>query len=226
MHPTPSQLHEEQSRIAREITLKPIDLSTVNLIAGITAIPIGDTITAVAVIVRYPSCEVVEKKTVTRKAPMHYIPGLEAFREGPIAMEAYYELEYTPDVILVKGHGVAHPSHCGLASYIGVETQKPTIGVALKPVTEVHGEQLLLDGETLGIIVTTRQHANPLSVSPGNLITISECKTLVGQLTHYPHKLPEPLHIAQKIAKKGTSEKTSETNDQLVEEEYLSEVAV
>ena len=34
------------------------------------------------------------------------------------------------DVLLVDGHGILHPRKCGLACYIGIIIDKPTIGVA------------------------------------------------------------------------------------------------
>ena len=31
---------------------------------------------------------------------------------------------------LIDGHGILHPRKCGLASYVGITIDKPTIGVA------------------------------------------------------------------------------------------------
>ena len=34
------------------------------------------------------------------------------------------------DVLIIDGHGILHPRKCGLASYVGITIDKPTIGVA------------------------------------------------------------------------------------------------
>ena len=34
------------------------------------------------------------------------------------------------DVLLLDGHGMLHPRKCGLASFVGVLIDKPTIGIA------------------------------------------------------------------------------------------------
>jgi deoxyribonuclease V len=34
------------------------------------------------------------------------------------------------DLLLIDGHGVLHPRRCGVASYVGVIIDRPTIGVA------------------------------------------------------------------------------------------------
>ena len=196
-------LKDMQNRIVGEILIEDITpLEDVKFVAGFSTNYKGEEIIASAIVVRYPSEEIVEKKTITRKAKMNYIPGLEAFRDGPILMELFYELEYTPDVILIKGHGIAHPQNCGIATYMGVETQRSTIGIAQKPLAEVVGENMFLNEELIGALVKTREHSNPLYISPGNNITVETAKKIIVQLTHYPHKLPEPLHLAGRMGKK------------------------
>lgn len=213
-----------QNRIVREIVIvDTVPFEDVKFVAGFSTTYDKDMIIASAVVVRFPSEEIVEKKIIKRKAQINYIPGLESFRDGPILMELFYELEYTPDVILLKGHGIAHPQNCGIATYVGVETQVPTIGIAIKPIVDVQGDALMMNGKIVGAVVRTREHGNPLYVSPGNNITVETSKKIIVQLTHYPHKLPEPLHIATRIGKKGVSGANEEAPK--VEEEYRSEVA-
>lgn len=217
-------LKDMQDRIVREIVIEDIvPFEDVKFVAGFSTTYDKDMIIASAVVVRFPSEEIVEKRTIKRKASMNYIPGLESFRDGPVLMELFYELEYTPDIILLKGHGIAHPQSCGIATYVGVESQRPTIGIALKPLVEVQGENLVMNGEIVGAVVRTREHGNPLYVSPGNNITIETSKKIIMQLTHYPHKLPEPLHLAARMTKKGVNETNEEKPQE--EEEYMSEVA-
>jgi deoxyribonuclease V len=108
---------------------------------------------------------------------------------------------------MIAGHGVAHPLKCGLASYIGVELGKASIGIAKKIlVGEVKKGKIVILNETRGEEVITREHANPLYVSSGHLISLKTSVDLVKKSIISPHKLPEPLHEARKYLKKVVSE--------------------
>jgi len=156
------------------------------------------------VIVDYPSFEVLEKKTIILDAPMKYVPGYEAFREGPAVLQLFYDLVNTPDLIFLDGHGIAHPMKAGLATYIGVELENPVIGVDKKlSFGEIVDEKLIVDGEERGMVVKTKEHANPLCVSPGHLVSINTAVEWVRKTIIPPHKKPEPLHIASRMAKKA-----------------------
>ena len=64
-----------------------------------------------------------------------YVPGYMSFYEGPVvlaALEDYTTRNPAPQLIIVDGHGVAHPRQFGLACYIGAKTGLPTIGIAKK----------------------------------------------------------------------------------------------
>jgi deoxyribonuclease V len=134
---------------------------------------------------------------------MPYIPGLLAFREGDIILKTYYDLEHDPDVLMVDGHGIAHPMRAGLACYVGVELEKPCIGVAKKIlIGEVVGDKVMIGNEARGILVKTKEHAKPVIVSPGHLISVNSAAEIVKKCIVYPHKLPEPLHQAHRHAEK------------------------
>jgi len=40
---------------------------------------------------------------------------------------------WVPDLIFVPGHGVSHPTGCGVASFLGYLLRCPSIGVSLRP---------------------------------------------------------------------------------------------
>jgi deoxyribonuclease V len=64
-----------------------------------------------------------------------YVPGYMSFYEGPVvlaALEEYATRNPAPQLIIVDGHGIAHPRQFGLACYIGAKTGLPTIGLAKK----------------------------------------------------------------------------------------------
>ena len=77
---------------------------------------------SVFVLLRFPSLEVVEKVYHVGPVPLPYIPGLLSFRESPNLLLAYEKLRQRPDIIMVDGHGIAHPRRMGIAAHLGRRT--------------------------------------------------------------------------------------------------------
>ena len=50
-------------------------------------------------------------------------------REGEPLLKIVRLLKNLFDVLLIDGHGILHPRKCGLASYVDIMIDKPTIGV-------------------------------------------------------------------------------------------------
>lgn len=196
-----------QAETAAHFKASEIKLDEVNKIAAFDITYDKEEAICVGVIVDAKTFEIIEEKHIITKAPMSYVPGFLAFREGPIILQVYYDFEYNADLIFVEGHGIAHPRKCGLATYVGVELAKPTIGISNNVLEgELNGDDIFLEGKLVGRQVITRQHAKPLIVSPGNLIDVDSSAEIVKRCTIYPHKLPEPLHIAHKLASKKLKE--------------------
>lgn len=197
-------LKDQQAAIAAQIEKEDaVKLDEIRYIAGFDVSYFGNKCVCSAIVLDFKTMEVVEKKFLVTKTPMNYVPGFQAFREGPPICETYFDLECEPDVILVDGHGVAHPMYCGLATFVGVELGKPCIGVAKSLlVGEEKDGQIFLEGEVVGKTVKTKEHANPLFVSPGNMISIETAAEIVKRCAVPPHKMPEPLHQAHRFADK------------------------
>ena len=197
-----------QRAIAKEVILQdqlPVD--GIKKIAAFDCAVQGENLICAGVVVEFPSMKIIEKKYLIKKAPMQYVPGYLAFREGPLILELYYKLENDPDVIMVDGHGIAHPVGCGLACYVGVELHKPTIGVAKGLLLgQIEGDKIMLDGMEVGRMVTTRQYAKPVVVTPGHLITVETAAEITKNCAMPPHKLPEPAHLAYRYANKMRTE--------------------
>ena len=83
-----------------------------------------------AVIVDKNTLEIIEIVNEKKTSSYPYIPGLFMLREGELLLKIVRLLKDLFDVLLIDGHGILHPRQCGLASYVGIMIDKPTIGVA------------------------------------------------------------------------------------------------
>lgn len=85
---------------------------------------------AAAIVYTWPKLKEVEVQCATMEPCMIYQPGLLAFREVPVMINALEKLEIEPDLLLVDAHGMSHPRRMGAASHLGILMGKPTIGIA------------------------------------------------------------------------------------------------
>lgn len=169
---------------------------------------------ATAVTLSTSNWSVVEKQQVLRELPLG-VPweGCEGFRDGPLMVEALLRLRNTPDVVFVRGHGRAHPHKFGLACYVGLVLEVPTIGVEiLWPEGCTHTNVLMsrkqqkrgfrcgllheATKELVGYELRTQDHQDFAYVSPGHRLNLDEAAqmTLRAALTF---RLPEPLRRAE-----------------------------
>ncbi len=229
---------QEMTGILKKIAMQanisaPLPLESVKYIAGFDVIFLGNQMVCAAAVLDYKTLTVVERKHSLGKALMPYIAGFRAFRDGPAIIQTYYDLEHEPDLIFIPGHGIAHPQKCGVATYVGVELQKPTIGIAKALLHgEINGSNIVINNEVCGEMVRTREHAKPLFVSPGNMLTLTDAVSVTKYCIIPPHKLPEPLHAAHKTARKILSQllngtpRNEENDEEELPEEYRVDSAV
>ncbi|MFC2020056.1 deoxyribonuclease V [Chloroflexota bacterium] len=186
------------------------EITVAKLIAGVDIATgkAGEMATGGIVIIDYPELKLVETRVVQGKLNFPYIPGLLSFRELPLILAAYEQLEHTPDLILVDGQGIAHPRRMGLASHLGLLLDMPTIGCAKSrlcgshqaPAEEPGNYAELLDGgETIGAVLRTRQGVKPVFVSTGHKVTLKASVHWVLACCR-GYRLPEPTRLAHMLA--------------------------
>lgn len=196
------ELKREQLKLAPKIILSD-GFDRLKTIAGIDCTINGNKLLACVVVCEYPSLKLKEKKTYFLSDPLPYVPGFLAYREMPAMIEAYNLLEEEPDLIIVDGSGIAHPRRIGIASHFGLALNKPTIGVTDKlAFGTLHEGKIWHNYEILGFEVKTREHSNPVYVSPGHLVTLGTVLRIITETIRFPHKMPEPLHLAHKLVKR------------------------
>ena len=168
----------------------------------------GATTRAAVVVLDPADLSVVTQALVRRPTRMPYIPGLLSFREIPAALDALAQLSTLPDLLMVDGHGIAHPRRLGVATHLGLVSGLPTIGVAKKRLTGTYDaapEQRLawtplLDGhETIGAVLRSRAGVKPIFISPGHRIDLGTAIEWTARtLTRY--RLPETTRAADQLA--------------------------
>jgi len=180
------------------------------LIAGLDISGASDEGYALAavVVLSYPRLEIVEIQTARARPPFPYVPGLLSFREISVLFAALDRLTVQPDLLVVDGHGRAHPRRFGLASHLGVLFDIPTIGCAKSLLVGSHGllreargstAVLKHKGEAIGKAVRTRSGVKPVYVSVGHKIDVrSAVRWVLAFATGY--RLPEPTRLADQAA--------------------------
>jgi deoxyribonuclease V len=199
-------LTQQQHELHQRLRAEPLPHEP-RLIAGCdSSFPTPETILSVFVVLKFPTLELVEKVYNYGPVPLPYIPGLLSFREAPNVIQAFAKLTHKPDVIMVDGHGIAHPRRMGIAAHLGVLLDMPTFGVAKQKLTgtfaepgPTRGERSPLTdtktGELLGEVIRSKDKVLPLFVSPGHRCDQATATRLtLACLRGY--KLPEPTRLA------------------------------
>ncbi len=180
---------------------------SINHVAGIDISFRAGTANAAVVVLTFPGMKVVETASARKKVTFPYIPGLLAFREAPVALEAFARLSTIPDLLVVDGHGLAHPRRFGLACHLGVELDIPSIGCAKsrligqwrEPARRKGSSTRLIAGEeVIGRVVRTRDDVKPVFISAGHKVSLKDAVRLVLRMAT-KYRLPEPIrhaHIA------------------------------
>ena len=197
---------ELQKQLARQIveedTLKDEEMEYV---CGIDVSYVKNTANCSALIMKRRSWQVIEAANMSIRTTEPYIPGLLMIREAKPLLATLKLLKKDFDLLLIDGHGVLHPRRCGLACFIGMVTNKPTIGVGKHLLCGTVREDQFIDdgGQVIGCKVSNARVAKKsVYVSVGNLISLVTSIRIVQELTKEGHWIPEPLRIADINSKK------------------------
>lgn len=150
---------------------------------------------------------------------MEYISGFFCFREGPPVLRTIRKIlnkkNLIPQLIIIDGHGIAHPRKLGIASWIGVKTNIPAIGVAKRPLLKYEGTlgtergstlPIFRKGQEVGSVLRTQTDIKPVYVSPGYKISLAQSNKITLDFSPQ-YRISDPIrtadHIARRYAKGG-----------------------
>ena len=156
-----------------------------------------------AVIINKNTLEIIEIVNEKSTISYPYIPGLFMLREGEPLLKIVRLLKNLFDVLLIDGHGILHPRKCGLASYVGIMIDKPTIGVAKNLLCGSILENSYVEyNKTILGYTIKKNNRKDIYVSVGHKISLETSIDIVKKLTKKSEFIPEPLRIADIYSKK------------------------
>ena len=161
------------------------------------------------IVLTYPDLVPVEHAVVKTEVNFPYIPGYLSFREIPPLMQCWELLETKPDLVVVDGHGIAHPRRLGIAAHFGLVIGKPTMGAAKnilygsyeEPGIKKDSYSYIVDpktNENISVALRTKDKVKPMLISPGHLNTVEDALRMAKTLVR-KHKLPEPTRFAHNL---------------------------
>ncbi|HAS39018.1 MAG TPA: endonuclease V [Microscillaceae bacterium] len=172
---------------------------------------------------QYYQGEAIQTYSGVAKVNAPYVSGFFCFREGPPLLALVNRLLQdtsipNPNLLVVDGHGIAHPRALGIACWLGVKTGLPTMGVAKKSllrfsgqVGEAQGSLLPIEneGKTVGYALRTQTGIKPEYVSPGHLITLPVAKEIALNMVS-EYRIPDILRRADQVARLNSKGETAE----------------
>lgn len=188
------RIEKIQRELSTRIVEKPVNLEEVSTVGAVDVAYRGNLACYSFVLCSFPSCEVLKIKRGCTGVKVAYIPTFFFLRETRPVLIAISGENF--DVLIVEGHGRAHPRGYGLASHIGLLVQKPTIGVAKKPLIQ---EDLIKVGKAY--------------VSVGNMIDLNSAVRIIEKINENGY--PKPLRIADRESRRALAEASRLLNEEL-----------
>lgn len=199
------KLRKEQDRVFERLELRDMETEPEKVIGADVAYE-KDQAFAAAVVMN-DNLKILEETTLRAKVDFPYIPTYFYYREGPIISRVIEDLNEEFDLMFLGSSGILHPRKAGLASFIGLEFRKPTIGITKGLLCgEVKREmgaeefsQITFEESNVGYAYRPKETVNPIYISPGNLITTAQALFYTKKFIE-KHKLPKPLYHTHRRA--------------------------
>jgi deoxyribonuclease V len=194
--------YSDAIELQKRIATKVVDTDDFQRIENICAVDVAydKTHAYCSAVTMSRAGELIESASSTSAIEYPYIPGLLMLREAPPAFRTLKLLKKGYDVLLIDGHGQLHSRRCGIACYVGVKLDKPTIGIAKSLLcgSVLTDGRIELGGKVLGQAIGTGR--KKLYVSVGHKISLRTSVSLVQELGN--GAVPEAMRMADANSKK------------------------
>ena len=200
-----ARIREYQSRMSKRV-VKHDMLSDIRYVCGVDS-AYSDRVYTVAVIVDIDRKEEVYREQYTCKVRVPYISTYLFLREAAPILQVLRRLcDHRYDIILVDGNGILHPRLFGIACYIGLLVDKPTIGVSKSLLCgDIVDEYVVMHGEVVGKVlrVSIKKKNKNIYVSIGHKVSLDTASSIVKRLLIKDDRelgAPLPLMLADRYA--------------------------
>jgi len=195
-----------QKEIAKKIIEYDCINSKINNICGVDIAYKNNIAFCSALVVNKKTLEIVESINYKNIVNHPYISSLLMLRESESIISILKLIKSPYDVLLIDAHGILHPRRCGMACYVGVMIDKPTIGVAKNLLCGriLKDNYIEYNGKILGYRIK-KTNKKEIYVSVGHKISLATATNIVMDLIKKDERLPEPLRLADINSKKYKS---------------------
>lgn len=197
-----------QKELRQQIDLQALKEAPLTIAgADISLNRFSEVIYAGIVVLRYSDLRPIAFSLVKSFTRFPYVPGFLAFREVPALVQALQQMPVKPDIIMLDGHGIAHPRRMGIAAHLGTLIQAPTMGCAKKKLFGKYEEPGLAKGdfspimdktETIGYALRSKNKVLPVFISPGNKMSLEDSLSIALHCCGN-YRLPEPTRKAHEF---------------------------
>lgn len=197
---------QNELREKLDVTERDLHIATIGG-ADISLNLYSTTIYAGIILLSFPQLMPVAYSLVKAETRFPYVPGYLAFREVPALVRVWEQIPLKPGVLVVDGHGIAHPRRMGIAAHFGTLTGQSSMGCAKKLLYGKYEEPGLELGaysgiynkeEQIGYAFRSKAKTAPVYISPGYGMGMHNSLDLIRQCTG-KYRIPEPTRLAHEL---------------------------
>ena len=186
-----------QNEMAKKVISDDTHNKEITYICGVDVAYRNDIACCSAVLMNKNTLEIKDSINLTMNVKHPYVRSFFMLRESEVIINILKPLRNRFDLLLIDGHGVLHPRGCGLASYVGILIDTPTIGVAKSMLCGKVGADHFIDVD--GVISgfeLIKEKKKPIYISVGHKISLLNAIRIITQLVRPKERIPEPVRLA------------------------------